>query len=103
MYLLCSGQQVDGVLCLCRFKDIRFNKEHVSQTTSPGKMIQEHAILGALAIVYYMRLNDTFRERYRKELGRKMKLSFGTNIDQALQEEVRDSSVCVRTVDPAQL
>ena len=89
------------MLCLCRFKDIRFDEDHVYHATNPGKMIQEHAILGALAIVYYMRLNDTFRDRYRKELGRKMKLSFATNIDQALQEEVCDSSVCVRTVDPA--
>ena len=102
MYLLCRGQQVDCVLCLCRFKDERFCEEHIYQATNPGKMIQEHAILGALGIVYYMRLNDTFRERYKLELGRKMRLSFATNIDQALQEEVRDSSVCVRTVDLTQ-
>ena len=48
--------------------------------------IQEHAVLVALGLVYYLRLNEKYRERYKKDL-KKTQIRAKT-VDEALKEEV---------------
>ena len=45
--------------------------------------------MGALGIVYYLRLNDKFRQAYQKDLKNRLRMTFTTDIERALQEEVR--------------
>ena len=48
--------------------------------------IQEHAVLVALGLVYYLRLNEKYREKYKKDL-KKTQIRAKT-VDEALKEEV---------------
>ena len=65
----------------CRFGRERFKDIEVDENSS-----QEHAVLVALGLVYYLRLNEKYRERYKKDL-KKTQIRAKT-VDEALKEEV---------------
>lgn len=50
------------------------------------QMLQEQAVLVALSIVYYLRLNLEYRSMYQKEL--EMDQTGGKTIEEALKEEL---------------
>ena len=56
-------------------------------------MIQERAIVVALGLVYYMRLNDKYRKKYANDL-RKTQI-YKIRVDEALKEEV---CICMHTI-----
>ena len=66
----------------CRNGGERFSKEELADRHK----LQERAVMVALGIVYYLRLDEDPRNRYKKEL-KKMMMG-GMTVEQVLKEEL---------------
>ena len=66
----------------CRNGGERFSEEELADR----RKLQERAVMVALGIVYYLRLDEDSRNRYKKEL---KKMMMGTmTVEQVLKEEL---------------